>query len=75
MTEAGNGVGMKHRVGKQGRDGDRMSGSRALGRDVRESQGQEFQVSGRRLGDQGRSEGLDAHPETPKEMPRSSWQT
>lgn len=52
-----------------------MSGSRAMGRDVRKSQRQEPWVPGGVLGNQDRSKGLDAHSETPKEMLRSSWQT
>lgn len=52
-----------------------MSGSRALGRNIRKSQGQEPWVPGGDLGNQGGSKGLDTHSETPKEMLRSSWQT
>ena len=57
------------------RDRDSVSGSRALGRNIRKSQGQEPWVPGGDLGNQGGSKGLDTHSETPKEMLRSSWQT
>lgn len=52
MTEAENGVRMKCRVGKWGRDRDSVSGSRALGRDVKKSQRQEPWVPGGGPGNQ-----------------------